>query len=238
MVEDTGLFQLLEASFLRRTGCEIVRAGNRRQMIERARHDRPDLILVDPAKLGEGGVDCIRELKEDSALRKIPLLAVTEPEAVSECSAAGADATLARPVTRADLEEALCSLGHVTKRHGKRRSARMRAQIKTTDGGQRGRVKDISCSGLFVSMPKPPPVSAPVILSLRLPASQGNKSVQARGVVVRKVEDRPESHLIPGVGVRFVEMDAATEALIDHYVQQAILGEDPLNSDTGERNDA
>lgn len=238
MVEDAGLFQLLEESFIRRTGCEILRAADCRQMLERARRYGPDIILVDPSRLGEGGLSCLREIKSDPSLRSTPVLAVAAAPEIAACRAAGADATLERPVTREVLERELCSLARVAHRDGARRSARLRAQVASSRGEQRGRVKDISRSGLFVSLPEPPPVAAPVILSLRLPGDKGRRSVRARGVVVRQVEDRPGSHLIGGVGVRFVQLDAATESLIDHFVEQAILGEDPLESEPGGRSDA
>ena len=46
----------------------------------------------------------------------------------------------------------------VARRAGERREARMRARVTTPEGARRGRVKDISRTGLFVAMPEPLPV--------------------------------------------------------------------------------
>jgi len=89
---------------------------------------------------------------------------------------------------------------------------------------RRVRLKDISRSGLFLSLPEPLPLESPVALSLRLPGPSGERPLKARGVVVRQVPDDPDSHLIPGVGVRFVEIDPRDEERIDHYVRQTVRG--------------
>ncbi len=237
MVDDAGLFQLLEASFLRRTGCRIVRAVDHDDCLAKSRSVGPDLIILATDHPGLG-VDSIRELKADPRLKSIPILAVSVPEGVERCTKAGADEVLSRPVSRDDLVATLESFGCVARRAGERRTARMPAQMSTQKGDRRGRVKDISRTGLFVAMPKPLPVDESVGLSLRVPGPKGDRSVRARGVVVRQVDENPDSHLIAGVGVRFTEMDAATESLLDYFVGQAILGVDPLESDDGGKGQA
>src|SRR5881409_1835322 len=60
MVDNTGLFQILEASFLRRLGCEIVRALDGPDLIEKASACAPDLILLDADGPGIDGAECLR----------------------------------------------------------------------------------------------------------------------------------------------------------------------------------
>ena len=220
MLDDAGLFQLLETSFLRRLGCEIVRVSDGPQMLERARATTPDLILLDAQRPEIDGPGCLRALKSDPALRSIPVLVVTTQDGVPRACDAGADVALARPLSDGALELALCSLGRVSHRTGRRRPARIPARIASPAGDLRARVKDISRTGLFLALSPPLPVDAPLRLSLRLPGPEGSRCVEAQGVVVRQVAPDPESHLVPGVGVRFVEIDAESESIIDHYVQE------------------
>ena len=238
MVDDAGLFQLLEASFLKRTGCRIVRAVDRPDCLAKARSLAPDLILLVTDHPSLDGVECIRELKADPSLRAIRILAVSDPEGAERCAAEGADDVLTRPVSRGRLIKTLESYGCVPRRSGARRSARLPTQIESSEGDRRGRLKDISRSGLFVAMPKPFAVNEPVNLSLHVPGPRGRANLRARGVVVRQVTDDPESHLLSGVGVRFTEMDSTTESLLDYFVGQAVLGEDPLESDDGGKDQA
>ena len=233
MVDNTGLFQILEASFLRRLGCEIVRALDGPDLIEKASACAPDLILLDADGPGIDGAECLRSLKSNPSLRSIPVLVVSSPAGVPRCCEAGADATVTRPVAAGALDLALCSLGRVSPRVGPRRSARMPVQIASSSGQLRGRLKDISRTGVFLALPAPLPLNAPVSLSLRLPGPDGGLQVRTRGVVVRHVAHDPESHLIQGVGVRFVGLDPDSESAIDNYVHRTILGGELADSESG-----
>lgn len=224
VVDDAGLFRLLEASFLKRLGCEIMRANDGADVIAKAAARGPDLILLDAKKAGLDGESCVRSLKSDPALRSIPVLVVTSADGVAACCAAGADVALASPLADGALELALSSLGPAGHRLGRRRRARGWVKVAGPQGVRRGRLKDISRTGLFLAIPEPLPLESPVTLSLRLPGPSGERQLKARGVVVRQVPDDPDSHLIPGVGVRFVEIDPQDEECIDHFVNQTVLG--------------
>jgi CheY-like chemotaxis protein len=222
VVDEAGLFRMLEATFFRRLGCEIVRARDSADVIAKASAGPPDLILLDTERPGLDGPGCLRILKSDPALRTIPVLVVASSSGAVECSAAGADATLTRPLETGMLERTLCSLGHVSHRRWRRRHARLPVRVSSATGARQGRLKNISRSGLFLALPSPLPLEAPVSLSLRLPAPDGDeRPLRARGVVVRQVPPDPLSHLIPGVGVRFVGVDRDTESLIERFVNES-----------------
>lgn len=219
MVDDAGLFQVLEASFLRRIGCEILRVEDHAALLARAGTADPDLILLDADHPTGDAPACLEALKHDPALRAIPVLVITPGARLADCAAAGADATLVRPIQKGALELSLASIGRITQRGGGRRAVRLPARLQAPAGAWRGRVKDISRSGVFVALPQPPPLHAAVEVSLRLPGGTGPQALSARGVVVRQVASDPESHLIPGVGVRFVDLDVATESILDSFVR-------------------
>src|SRR5207245_7655652 len=86
MVDDAGLFRLLEGSFLRRLGCEIVRADEGSDLLDKARRSCPDLILLDADHPRLDGAECVRALKADPLLRPTPVLLVTSPEGAARCS--------------------------------------------------------------------------------------------------------------------------------------------------------
>jgi len=222
MVDDAGLFRLLEGSFLRRLGCEIVRAGGGSDLLDKARHSSPDLILLDADHPRLDGAECVRALKADPELRPTPVLLVTSPEDAVRCSDAGADATLARPLVPGALEVALSTVGRIGTRHGRRRGAWLAVRVALGDDGAacRRRAKDISRTGLFLALPGPLPLGTPLTMSMRLAVSGRPRRVGVRGIVVRHVTNDPDSHLIPGVGVRFVDLDPASAALIGGYVEE------------------
>ncbi|PYT18229.1 MAG: hypothetical protein DMF51_00660 [Acidobacteria bacterium] len=226
VVDDAGLFRMLEGSFVRRLGCEIVRAQDGPDVVRKASARTPDLILLDAQKPELDGPGCVRALKADPALRSIPVLVVTTIDDVAGCCAAGADAALARPLATGALEVALSSLGSVSQRRGRRRAGRGWVQLAGSHGLRRGRLKDISSSGLFLALREPIPVASPVQIAIRLPGPAGDRHVKTRGVVVRQVPPDPDSHLIPGIGVHFVEIDPADERHIAGYVNAAAVDAD------------
>lgn len=223
MIDNATLFQMLETSFLRRWGWEIVRARRGDELLEKARALPPDLILLESGPPELDAPECVAELKRDTRLQEVPIIVVAAPDEADRCSGAGADAVLTHPVQPSALEMTLCSLGRVSHRECARRSARVRVRVEALTGPLRGKAKDISRTGLFLSLREKLPLNAPVDLALKLPVAEGRGTVRAHGVVVRQVDADPESHLIPGVGVRFVELDAMTESIIDRYVNQAMI---------------
>lgn len=232
MVDDAGLFQMLEGSFLRRTCWDIVRALDGCDLVETARQCNPDLILLDADRPAFRGAAPVLALKTDPVLRSIPVLVISSRDSVPRLRQEGADAILARPVVPGALPRALCSLGRVAHRQEERRTACVPVRIGGRAGGRRGRLKDISRTGLFLALTPPPLVQTPIDLTLRLPVPEGGARLRARGMVVRQVDADPDSHLIPGVGVRFVELDAGTESLIDRFVSEAILEVEPARPGT------
>ncbi len=237
MVDDAGLFRLLEASFLRRLGCEIVRVDETPDLLDKARRSPPDLILLDADHPKLDGPECVRALKADPGLRPTPILVVSSPEGAARCSDAGADATLARPLAPGALEIALSTLGTLGPRDGTRRCARFHVRLHVPDGAppRRGRAKDISRSGLFLILHEMIPLETSLGLSMRLPGPGGPRRLRTRGIVVRQVPNDPESHLIPGLGVRFVDLEASAAALIEGYVGQEAA---PAPGDPGDAGQA
>src|SRR5262249_53246809 len=156
-------------------------------------------------------------LKSDPALRAIPVLVVAGGEDVKACCEAGADATLTRPLEPGALELALSSLDRLAHREGERRSARGWVQVAAPTGTLRGRLKDISPTGLFVALADPLPLDQRIGVSLRVPGPEGQRTVRAQARVVRRVRPDPDSHLIAGVGARFEELDPRDAMSIDHY---------------------
>jgi len=221
MSDSAALFQMLEPSFLKRGGWAIARAEKGHDLLEAARDTPPDLILIDSECLGEDPAPCLGMLKSDPELRSIPVVTIGEADDAARCRAAGADAAVSRPVEPEALVSLLCSLAHVAGRQGVRSAARVAAQIDTATAHLRGRVKDIGPGGLFIALPEPLPIQEQLDVCMRLPVGSSRRRVRARGVVVRQVFPDRESHLIPGVGVRFTEVDAASRQLISAFVAES-----------------
>jgi DNA-binding response OmpR family regulator len=77
IVEDDPAIQGLLDDILRDEGFETVVAADGQSGIERARSERPHLILMDIMLPVKDGVAAIRELKSDPATSPIPIIAMS-----------------------------------------------------------------------------------------------------------------------------------------------------------------
>ncbi|HEY6829861.1 MAG TPA: response regulator [Gemmatimonadaceae bacterium] len=106
LVEDNEDNRFIYATALRYTGYEVIEAVSGRQGIERAREQRPDLILMDISIPDVDGWEATIVLKADPLTRAIPIIAVTAhvlPGDERRSLEAGCDGYLAKPVAPAAL---------------------------------------------------------------------------------------------------------------------------------------
>jgi len=102
IVEDDVLSMKLETDVLQVNGYDTLQSVDGKDTVELAREHHPDLIIMD-IKLPEvSGVEHVKALKADEALRVIPVLAVTalalkgDKERILE---AGCDGYMAKPIS-------------------------------------------------------------------------------------------------------------------------------------------
>jgi two-component system cell cycle response regulator DivK len=102
VVEDNDLNRKLFCDVLKANGFEVAPVADGEVVLETARQESPDLIIMDIQLPGISGVDLITAAKQDAKLRDIPVLAVTAFAAKGDedrIRSAGAAAYLAKPVS-------------------------------------------------------------------------------------------------------------------------------------------
>jgi DNA-binding response OmpR family regulator len=78
--------------------CEEAADGD--EALEKKRASPPDLVLLDMMMPGRSGIDVLREMRREPALRRVPVVVVSAwqaPGDVAAALAAGADRFLAKP---------------------------------------------------------------------------------------------------------------------------------------------
>lgn len=102
LIEDDQVSMDLMTYLLTAYGHSVLQAINGREGVERARAERPDLILCDNQMPVLGGAGVAQILKGDAATRDIPLVSVTASAMTGDRAkilAAGFDGYLAKPIT-------------------------------------------------------------------------------------------------------------------------------------------
>ena len=101
IVEDTPLNLELASDILEAAGFTVLQATSAEAGLELARQDRPDLILMDIRLPGMDGHAAVRELRDDPATRRIPVVALTAQAMKGDgdaALAAGFDGYLTKPI--------------------------------------------------------------------------------------------------------------------------------------------
>lgn len=77
IIDDEAPIRLLCRVNLEAEGMEVIEAPNGESGIEKARHERPDVILLDVVMPGRDGWDVAEELIKDELTKEIPIVFLT-----------------------------------------------------------------------------------------------------------------------------------------------------------------
>ena len=113
VVEDNELNLKLFCDLLRAHDYRTEGVRDGREAVARARDFAPDLIIMDIQLPHVSGFELIGQLKQDEALRAIPIMAVTAyagREDEDRIRAAGADAYVSKPISLARFVESVRGL--------------------------------------------------------------------------------------------------------------------------------
>ena len=103
VIDDENDSRVLMRHFLQDFGCEVVTAQSAEEGLTLARTHRPDLITLDLMMPETDGFETLRTLKEDPALREIPVVVVSIVASENRGSLLGAVDLINKPVEREDL---------------------------------------------------------------------------------------------------------------------------------------
>ncbi len=108
IIEDEAAQVLLVRSRLEEAGFDVLSAMNGEDGLRKAKHERPDLILLDIVLPGMDGVQVCDQLKQDPATQRIPVIMLTASgmrNLEERCKVFGADACLVKPYRPSELLE-------------------------------------------------------------------------------------------------------------------------------------
>ncbi|MGH7776300.1 MAG: response regulator [Candidatus Dormibacterales bacterium] len=106
MDDEEGPLAVL-AAHLAGLGYRVATARDGREALRRMAAERPDLVITDLQMPGLDGAGLCRRIKADPATSELPVLVVSGHQRIAEVArAAGADAWLAKPVSRGAVTRA------------------------------------------------------------------------------------------------------------------------------------
>ncbi len=108
VVDDNRMNRLKLARALKQQGHAVSEAEDGREALEMLRSHPFDLVLLDILMPEVDGFQVLREMKDDTDLRDIPVIVISgleDMESVSKCLEMGADDFLNKPVEPAVLKD-------------------------------------------------------------------------------------------------------------------------------------
>jgi CheY-like chemotaxis protein len=98
VVDDDTDARVIYGTYLRAMGCDVFTAADGRRAIDEAKNLLPDVIVMDLAMPRLDGWEAIRQLRDSSWTRRIPIIAVSAvPLSRETAFDAGCDAYLMKP---------------------------------------------------------------------------------------------------------------------------------------------
>jgi hypothetical protein len=131
---------------------------------------------------------------------------------------AGAEALLTRPLADDLFLEAIHALTPLSYRQFPRASAALDVEYFRSDEHGKGITKDISAEGLFLMSKKPLEQGNLLSMTFDLPV-EGGRFMAVGGEVVRTIAPDPDSHLIPGAGIRFRGLEPPEKLILADYAE-------------------
>ncbi len=106
LVDDSATILMMEKMILLRGPYEVTTARDGMEALEKARAERPDLILLDVVMPRMDGFETCRRLRQQDETRDIPVIFVTtrgESENVATAFQSGASDHVTKPINGAEL---------------------------------------------------------------------------------------------------------------------------------------
>ena len=106
LVDDSSTVLLMERMILSKSDYDVVTARDGLEGLEKARAERPDLILMDVIMPRMDGFEAVRQLRQEDATREIPVIMVTtrgELQSVEAGYASGCNEYVTKPINGLEL---------------------------------------------------------------------------------------------------------------------------------------
>jgi adenylate cyclase len=131
LADDNDAFREVTAQLLGRVGYRVVTAGNGREALQAVREHEPDLVLLDIMMPQVGGMDVLKQIREEDPLVGIVMVTAFGSEEIAvQALTAGADDYLIKPL---DYQEAFIRLERVLERcYLRRERRRLREELAAT----------------------------------------------------------------------------------------------------------
>lgn len=207
---------LFTETILRRRDAMVMTALAGTEGLEKARNERPHLIIFGFDLFDMTAPEFCREIREHDVTRAISLLLVCDREAdhADLCLGAGCNDVIYRPLQRRELDAKVAKLTTIPVRRQLRTITKIEISLEKNGRFILGRSVNISASGMLLEVDRMLPGEGWLRLHFYLPGDP--KPLQLRAEVLRA----EFTGTMAKYGVRFLELVADERDRIERYVHR------------------
>lgn len=207
---------LFQESLLRRRQSVIISALAGSEGLEKARAERPELIMFGFDLFDMTAPEFCREIRNDADLKGTSLLFVCErdcPEEGEMVLSAGCNDVVVRPLQRAELDNKIARLTSIPSRRELRTITRLEVSLENEGRFVLGRSLNISATGMLLEVDK---VMAEGRMRVHFYLPGDPKPMGIEAEVLRAEFTGTMSKY----GVRFLDVDSEQRERIDRFVHR------------------
>jgi two-component system cell cycle response regulator DivK len=208
---------LFQETILRRRGMVISTALAGSEGLQKARADRPNLIIFGYDLFDMTAPEFCREIRHDESTRAVSLLLVCDRDTQGYgdlCLSAGCNDVIFRPLQKPELDEKVERLTNIPVRRQLRTITKVEVSLEKNGRFVLGRSVNISSTGMLLEVDRVLPHEGPVRLHFYLPADP--KPLEIVGEVLRAEFTGSMSKY----GVRFLSSTDDDRNRIARYVHR------------------
>lgn len=208
---------IFQETILRRRDSAIYTALAGTEGLEKARNEKPHLIIFGYDLFDMSAPEFCREIREDSAIRATSLLLVVDREHQNHadlCLSAGCNDVIYRPLQRRELDEKVAKLTSIPVRRQLRTITKIEVSLEKNGRFILGRSINISANGMLLEVDRVLPGEGPVRLHFYIPGDP--KPLQLEAALLRA----EFTGTMAKYGVQFVNVSEEERGRIDRYVHR------------------
>lgn len=217
LVDDMKNFLDLEISFLRRKDCMIITAADGFEALKYTKLEKPDIILLDHEMPKMTGIECARIIKNDDALKKIPIIMISSSNKQEEAFRAGVNEFVKKPISEDTFLRELKKFVDIADREDKRLPVSLEVDYEINGSTITAWTSDISKSGTFLISGDTLPVGSAIDLEIKI---DEKKSVKVKGEVVREMREEEGGHLVTGMGIKFSKYLGDSRKTLEAFIKK------------------
>ncbi len=208
---------IFQETILRRRDSAIYTALAGTEGLQKARTEKPHLIIFGYDLFDMSAPEFCREIREDADTRGTSLLLVVDKEHQNHadlCLSAGCNDVIYRPLQRRELDEKVAKLTTIPVRRQLRTITKIEVSLEKNGRFILGRSINISANGMLLEVDRVLPGEGPVRLHFYIPGDP--KPLQLEAAVLRA----EFTGTMAKYGVQFVNVSEEERERIDRYVHR------------------